>query len=1151
MKCNFAQRLCLLWVVALLCGGANLSLGQVVSGNIVGTVSDPSGSPIPNAKVRITSLGRNTAFEAITNDSGNYSKGQLTAGVYSVQVEATGFKTGLVNNVTVSVDTTQRVDLRLEVGNVTERIEVTAEAPLIKSDRADVATIFNTQQLLDLPSYDRTFQAYQLLTPGTQRVPWQHASSENPQGSVQIQVNGQHFSSTDYQLDGTSNQDPILGIIVINPTIDSVVEAKMSSQNFDAEFGLAAAGVMNLTTKSGSNQFHGSLFEFNRTNSPGFNTFARNPFNSAENKKTPSVVWNQFGGSIGGAAIKNKLFGFGDAQITRRRTGSSVLTSVPTDAARTGDFSQYLEPLSGGASVGVVGGGSTNLMRQMIFDPLTGSTATGEGRQAFAGNRIPASRLSPQAVKLLASIPRPNSVQAGTAPFRRNFANTGSEAFDSNQWNNRWDYFLNEHNSIFGRYSYASFTKYAPGAFGDQVGGSALDNIGFAGTSDVANQSLALGYTRTWSPSLISEMRFGYMRYRVNVLPNGMGTSPAKDAGIPKLNVDPFFTSGMPAFFVEGEGGFNFGYGLGVNQCNCPLAQKEQQWQFVINTTKLKGNHSYKFGADLRFATNLRVPSDAHRSGELSFSPNFTGYVPAAGAGVQQGLGLATFLLGQTTGFRRYVSPVNDASERQKRLFWFAQDTWRVNNKLTLNYGLRWEMLFPETVNAAGNGGQLDLRTGEIAVFGVGGVPMSGLQKMKWSNFAPRLGVTYAISPRTVVRAGYGWSYGLGTFGSIFGHNVTQNLPVLAVQSLNRPNDFSGVFTLDQGPVDPTFPKPDSNGRFKLPNGVSGKARPENLKMPLSMAFNVSVQHQLTKSLSIDLAYVGNQGRNVFAGDGPNFNVNEAAFVPGVADSNIRKPFYSKFGWTQGIDLYCNCATNSYNSFQMRFEQRTSYGLTFNGSYTYQKNVGDSGDSFTFLYNRPLGRGNKDWITHQIFTLPINYELPFGKGKKFLANGGRAMDLTFGGWLVNATTYVTSGRPFTPYIGDSPAGAIRPNAGPGNRPDLGSGDPYSGAAGNRNQWFKGGLGGYFVVPANNVFGNFPLNSMYGPGYYNQDLSLAKMFKITETVKAQLRGEAFNVWNHTSLGDPNNNVTSTEAGRITGLAPGAQMRRLQLAFRLDF
>lgn len=1124
---------------------------QVVFGSIVGTVTDASGAAVPNAKVVITETEKNTSFEVTTNSDGNYTRGQLVAGTYRVEVEAPGFKKGVAASVVVSTDTTSRVDLKLEVGAVTEQVEVTAEAPLLKSDRADVATTFSTKQLMNLPSFDRNFQAYQLLTPGTQRLGWQHASSENPQGSVQIQVNGMHFSSTDYQLDGTSNQDPILGIIVINPTIDSITEAKMSSQNFDAEYALAAAGVFNFSTKSGSNDLHGSAFEFGRWNTPGFQSFARNPFNGGENNGVPPVKWNQFGGSITGPVLKNKLFYFGDAQLTRRRTGSAVQTQVPTTGALTGDLSAYLEDtVSDPPMVGVVGGGTTKLLHNMVFDPATGD-ANGLNRLAFAGNKIPTSRLSPQALALLKLIPGPNNTVAGVAPFRRNYVATGSEAFDSNQFNTRADYFLNENNSVFGRYSYASFNKFAPGAFGNLLGGPALDNIGFAGTSDVLNQSLAIGLNHTWSPQLISEFRFGYMKYRVNVSPNGLGTTPAKDAGIPNLNKDPVFTSGMPAFFIKSDGDINFGYGLGVNSCNCPLAQNEDQFQFVANTTKLRGNHSIKFGADIRYARNLRVPSDAHRSGELTFDGGYTGYIPALGASPQQGLGLASFLLGQTTSFRRYVSPNTEAAERQKRFFFFGQDTWRINSKLTFNYGLRWEMVFPETVNAAGNGGQLDLRTGDIVVAGVGGNPLSMLQSMNWKNFAPRIGLAYQISPRTVVRAGYGWSYALGTFGSIFGHNVTQNLPVLAIQALNAPNSFSSVFSLANGPVDPTFPTPNSSGRFRLPDGVSGKARPDNLVMPRSMAYNVSVQHQFTRTFSVDASYVGNAGRHVFAGDGPDMNVNSPAFVPGVADSNVRRPYYAKYGWTQDISLYCNCANSRYDALQIRAEQRYGSGLTASFNYTLQRALGDDGDAYTFNYNRALGWGSKEFMARQFASIPINYELPFGKGRKFFTNAGRLGDSLIGGWQLNATSYITSGRPFTPNIGSFPTGAVRPNVGPSGRPDIGTGDPYAGALGNRDQWFKGGLGSAFLVPKDNTFGNYPFRSMYGPGFYNQDLSVAKLFTLHEKWRLQLRTEAFNVWNHTTLGDPNNDVTSVEAGKITGLAPGQQMRRLQFALRMDF
>jgi hypothetical protein len=1133
--------------------------GQQVYGSIYGTVTDPSGGGVPNAKVTITDQSKGARYEVTTNETGNYSKDRLIPGLYTVQVEGAGFRTAISRDIQVNVDQAARVDVTLQVGSVTEQVEVTAAAPLLQSDRADVATTLTAKQLEDLPNINRNFQSYELLLPGTSQLGWNHASSENPQGSIQIQVNGQHFSGTGFQLDGTDNQDPILGIIVINPNLDAVTETKISSQNYDAEFAYAGAGMMNVSTKSGTNDFHGSAFEYLQNNSPGFSTIARNPFNNDQLVHgVPPFKWNQFGGSIGGRIIKNKLFYFGDAQLTRRRFGSSVTTSVPTALARTGNFSEYLLPISGAPTVTDTTGRSISLQQNMIFDPLTGDPNTGVGRQAFPNNTIPASRLSPQAIALLKYLPLPNAPGQGQ-PFRNNFATSGVEKFDVNNWDTRIDYFINEKSSMFGRYSYQQFSKSALGAFdvtnatgGIFPGGPAFDNVNFAGLSDVKNQSLALGYTHTFSPTLITDVRFGYMRYRVNVLPNGLGTAPAKDLGIPNLNLDNFFTSGMPAFFINGDGGTNFGYSLGTNQCNCPLDQNERQFQFVDNTTKIIGNHSIKVGADIRYALQLRVPSDSHRAGELSFSPGYTGYVPSAGAGVQQGLGWATFLLGEATFFSRYVSSSTDAQERQKRFFWYVQDTWRVTPKLQLNYGVRWEMIFPEKVNAPGNGGQLDLRTGQIAVFGVGQVSDHGIQDMNWHNFAPRLGVTYQLTPKTVVRAGYGWSYELGTFGTLFGHNVTQNLPVLANQNLNAPNAFSGVFTLAQGPTSLTFPKPDATGRFPLPDGVNGKARPLTVILPRVMQWNATIQHQITKDFSLSAGYVGNRGRHVFNGDGPNFNVNQPAWVPGIADQNLRKPFYAKYGWTQGIDFYCNCATNSYDSLQIQGEKRYSFGYTATGSYTYQHAVNDSGDSYTFLYNRALGRGNTDFIAHNQFTLAQNFEIPFGKGRKFGASAHPAVNAILGGWMISGVTQFYTGIPFEPYVGNWPSGAQRPDVGPSGRPDIKSGgDPYAGAKHDRTQWFKGGLGDVFLVPANNQFGNMPRNWLFGPRFFNQDLSLAKAFQIKERARFQIRADAFNAFNHPNLGTPNNNITDPNAGLITSLANNAQMRRLQFGARLEW
>lgn len=1112
---------------------------QQIFGSVYGTVNDPSGAGIPNAKVSITDVNKGTTSVVVTNGDGNYSKERLIPGEYDVEVEAKGFSKQMTKSLRINVDNAARVDFRMVVGEVAESVLVTAEAPILQSASADIATTISSAQLVEMPRLDRNLQSFLLLSPGTTRMGWNHASSEDPQGSIQIQVNGQHFGSTGYQLDGTDNQDPILGIIVINPAIDSVTEIKVSAQNYDAEFAYVGAGMMNASTKSGTNQIHGSAFEYLRSNTPGFTTFARNPFGGEDAKDggVPPVHWNQFGGTIGGALVKNKLFYFGDAQLTRRSTGSSVKTTVPTLAARDGNLSAFLPTGT-----------------DQMYDPTTGNPATGIGRTPFAGNIIPPARLSPQAQSLIKLLPAPNYLDTTVSPALQglvnNFTSVGAESFNSNQWDTRWDYYLNEKTQIFGRYSYASFQKFAPGAFGDLNGGPALRNITFAGVSDVANQSVAIGLTRTFSPTLIADFRFGYMRYKVDVLPNGLGTSPAKDAGLPGLNTDDFFTSGMPYFNITGDGGFQMGYALGVNSCNCPLAQKEQQYQFAANVTKVIGNHSVKVGADLRRALNLRVPSDSHRAGELSFGNGYTALVDANGQ-TSQGLGLGTFLLGAATGFNRYVSPVTDASEAQRRFYWYAQDTWRVTTKFQLNYGLRWEMVFPETVNAPGNGGQLDLATGLINVFGVGNVSDHGIQQMNWANFAPRVGVTYQITPKTVIRAGYGWSYSVGVFGTLFGHNVTQNLPVLANQNLNAPSNFGSVFSLAVGPPAPTFPKPDANGTFPLPNGVNGKARPMDVVMPRVMNYNVAVQHQLARDLSVQVAYVGNAGRHVFAGDGPNFNANEALFVPGVASSDLRKPYFSKYGWTQGIDFYCNCATNRYDSLQIQVDKRFGSGFMINGSYTYQTAIGDSGDSFTFNYNRPLGRGNKDFIPHNQVVAAVTWDIPYGHGRKWGADVNKFVEYTLGGWQISGSTTYYSGRPFTPNIGTFPSSAVRPNAGPSGRPDLGTADPYEGAKGGRDQFFVGGLGSAFLVPANNSFGNFALNSMFGPQFINQDLTLAKVFKIKERVNISLRGETFNIFNHSNLGDPNTDVTSPDAGKITGIAPSYQMRRLQIGMRLEF
>ena len=457
--------LCISLVLFSLSGIAS---AQQVFGSIVGTVTDPSGAAVNSAKVTITDMEKGTKFEVATNESGNFTKGQLIPGNYQVAIEAPGFQKTVSNAITVQVDAVARFDVALQVGNVSQEVEVTAAAPLLQSDRADVAQTFDSKQIESMPSVGRNLQAMELLQPGSVPFGWGHASDENPQNSVQMVVNGQVFDAMGYELDGTTNQDPILGIIVINPTFDSVAEVKQANQDFDAEFSYTGGGMASYSTKSGSNQLHGDAFEYLQVNTPGFQDFARNPFTNAN----PVYRQNQFGGSIGGRVIKDKLFFFADTQLNRQAQGGSVNTSVPTALNRNGNFSDWLAVNSD----------------YQLYDPLTGN-ADGTGRQPFAGNIIPANRLSPQAQALLAYIPLPNTNQF--SPIGNNYNASGDVAITGNAWDTRWDYYLNQKNTIFGRYSFAEFTEQAPGAFGTEAGGVNFGN--YAGNSNARNQSLADG----------------------------------------------------------------------------------------------------------------------------------------------------------------------------------------------------------------------------------------------------------------------------------------------------------------------------------------------------------------------------------------------------------------------------------------------------------------------------------------------------------------------------------------------------------------------------------------------------------------------------------------------------------------------------------
>ena len=1087
-------------VLAFACASLLLSApsrAQSVYGSIFGTVTDKTGAAVPGATVTVTDESKGTVVTATSNGAGDYSVPHLIPDVYDLKVTGKGFKTFEVKGISVEADAAPKIDPTLDIGGAETTVEVNADTqPELKTDRADVSTVFDQQQVSSLPIGDQNFTNLQLLLPGAQLLGWSHAADENPQGSKQIQVDGQAFGGTAFELDGTDNQDPILGIIVINPALDAVTETKITTQNFDAELGKAVSAVVTAQTKSGTNSFHGSAYDFRTGNA----NYARDPYSVTPGKISltnpsalPPGLKNRFGGSIGGPVIKDKFFFFGNYEAQRQKVGTSATDTLPTALLTEtalgnkvgpggipgADFSEYAKQLG---TAGIIYNNTGSAV-------APGCGSTGAVGQPFPCNVIPKADLSPQSLALLKYIePFTTGIGLGTGidgsvnGLDENFKESGTGLFNSNQWTARGDYTLNERMHAFARFS--RFWDILSGAvmFGTAGGpGFGINNYG--GNSNGANDSLASGMDIALKPTLLTDFRLGYYRYNVIDTKHDQGTNFADTLGIPGINIGGNITSGSPGFNITnvpgGGGGTNgtvFGDGLNINRCNCPLTEREDQFQIVNNWTWIKGNHSLKVGADLRYGRNLRVPSDSDRAGQLNFSAGPTAN-PATNS---DGLGYATFMLGDVSSFNRYVSTSTNAKEFQKRTFFYGQDTWRVTHNLTLNLGLRWELYFPESVNGPGNGSLLNLSDGYLHVAGIGGIPSDlGWSISQGKQFAPRIGVTYQVDPKTVVRAGYGRSFDTGVFGSIFGHTVTQNLPVLANQQINAPNSQAEAFNLSVGPVPEAFPKVPANGLLPNPGSqVSSSARNNPLNFPTIDAWNLSAQRALTPTLSLTVAYVGNKGTHTLGdGDSNGTNPNESfVVVPGAntfngqtlhydpsvkapsagaaainlasgatATNNLLQRYYAAnlkacsdpayvspgsgynnialpagdCGWTNSIAFRGDTENTEFDAMQVTLAKTYSKGLAITGNYQWASAFADTSNLWTWSHSLTHLRDSQ--VRAEQLTTYGSYDLPFGKGKQFAQGANRATDLLIGGFQLSSVLNWSGGLPFTVSYNESGA----------------------------------------------------------------------------------------------------------------------------------
>jgi len=1075
--------------------------GQAVSGTINGFVRDPSGAVVVGAAVTVTRDGTGVTNSVLTNESGFYSLPQLIPGGYSVRMTATGFKALDRTGIVLDVDSTVRVDAELALGSTNETVTVTSDAAVLKTEKADLGGVISDRTLNRLPVLSRNVSQLIEILPGALRSTSPAFIGENPGSDTNGFVNGKGTGNNYHQLDGIENQETIQGVAMVNPNVDSLQEIKITTNSYDAEFGQVAGAVFQASTKSGTNQFHGTVFEYVQNNS----FFARDPFTQSTSKIAP-WHWNEFGGSFGGPIKKDKIFFFADYQGLRSIQGSTLQLALPSPAMKTGDFS-------------AVAG------QYPIYDPNTGNSS-GVGRTQFPGNMIPSNRLSPITMKLVALLPDPNTPDPS---FTRDYTKSGSFTSNTNGVNGRTDYNLSSNTRLFARYSYFSSLYDAPPIFGNVAGGP-----GFGPQAEVGGtrtQNLSLNLTRVVKSNLIAEVRFGFSRFRSNLAQTDIGLQTASQIGLPGINQNTPLTDGLPQMAWNGPiaGGSNTYFGNPYSN----FYELEQSFDYVTNWTYTKSAHSLKWGADLRPHVKLQRIDKSLR-GALSFNNAATALGGATG---NTGLGFASLLLGIPQSFSRgyYIQlPI----EFQDRNGLYVQDEWRILSNLTLTLGLRWEYYSPTYSDGSGREVNFNLGTAQMNFANMGSFNKYAGVQPDYHDFAPRFGLAYSFDSKTVFRIGYGRSFAINTGGANFGTYCCQ-WPIGSQQSVSAPTLYTGVFPLSQGP-----PSGDSTNGVTIPSsgalapadGQTVYGRPAGDKTTVQDAWNATIQRQITSTFTAELSYVGSILRHGF------LDVNVNAPLPGPGALPPREIYAILYGYQNlGAHQRGNVQNISYNSLQTRLDKRFASGYQVTGAFTYQKTIADNYiDPFNrSLYKGPLSTPNW-WLV-----LSHVWELPFGRGHKLGQNAKGFTRGVISGWEFTGVTQIQDGAYLTPSMN---ANTLNTNFSQlPNR--IGSGYVANASA---NLWFDPTA---FAVPAAYAYGNTGTGILHGPGQFIADWGLNKTFSfkspMNENTRLVFRWEAFNALNHPNLANPTLTIDApaSQAGHIFDVQ--GTMRRMQLGIHLYF
>jgi hypothetical protein len=1077
---------------------------QIDTGAIVGTVRDQSGAAIPKASVVVKNKSTGVAFNTQTNGDGEYQATALIPGTYSVTASATGFGAQMRDGIEVDVQSRPAIDFTLKVGQSTQVVEVSGANPVLQTESADVGGVVQQQQINDLPLNGRRYSDLALLEAGIQR----NLTNTNNTAPDRFSSNGNWETQNYFSLDGTDNNSGSTNlqessVQVIQPPPDALQEFRIQTRTYSAEFGTSAGAIINVSIKSGTNQFHGNLWEFLRNSDLDANSY----FNNQGGVPRGHFSQNQYGATIGGPVVKNHTFFFGDFQFFTSRKASTQLSTVPTPLMKQGTFLE-------------------------LPTTLTPSPVAGQGG-CVTGSAIAASCIDPTAAKLIALFPDPNipnvvasQGQPGSWTGAPNYQFQYSVPNDSHSWDTRIDHTVNDKNRIFGRYSEFLIDRQDPPWTSNPVAG----NGNFATQYRIHEHSVALAWDDAIAPTVLNELRGGFNRDFAHSDPIGLklGESLASQYGLNGIPAGPN-DAGIPPIEINGL------RRLGSSPWR-PQFQISQVWQFLDNLSWLKGEHSYKFGYEHRHTSDnfldIRSPQ-----GEISVNGIYT----TGGS-----FGLPDFLLGDVDS-AQFTTPTVVHNYQIGNSF-YGQDTWRARNNLTVTYGVRYELFSPllnhqnavSNFTSANGGGLISANRDASDWYG------RSLIHPDKNDWAPRFGFSYHPADRVVLRGGFGIFYQHAfRIGSesilalnppfVISNNVSQIL-----------GSSTTVFQLQSG--FPQFP----TGAVDLA-GLQIRAQDPNQRTAYVQQFSFGPEIQLGKDTALDLSYVGNNAhkmnrlRDANQGIVTGYNASGSPIVL-FPYANLNNAALGEHAF---LELATNDGNTSYNALLVSLRRRFAKSLAYGISYTWSNNISDFVDNLTGTalpqntYNYAAERGDSLFDVRHRFVGFVTYELPVGKGKWLLNNDGLS-GRVLGGWQVNSIVTLQTGTAFEVNAPDQSETG-------GNHDSRANciGNPFTGTSSDpRNGvWINADA---FAVPAIGTFGNCGARNFHGPGLQNVDLSLFKSFAFTESTRLEFRAEAFNAFNHANFANPNNFYSSSSLGSFGRIFNTVgDPRELQLALKFYF